>query len=36
MKDPDGKAIDLIRLLSDEDFPETGVRVAQDGTLAVR
>ncbi len=36
MKDPDGKAIDLIRLLSDEDFPETGVRVAQDGSLAAR
>lgn len=36
MKDPDGKAIDLIRLLSEEDFPETGVRVAQDGSLARR
>ncbi len=36
MKDPEGKAIDLIRVLSAEDFPETGVKVAQDGTLAER
>ena len=31
--DPDNKAVDLIRKLSKEDFPATGVQVAQDGTL---
>lgn len=34
MKDPDGKAIDLVRTLSADDFPDTAVRVAQDGGLA--
>jgi len=33
-KDPDHKAIDLVRLLSTEDFKATGVKVAQDGSLA--
>ena len=36
MKDPEGKAIDLVRLLSAEDFPQYGVQVAQDGSLAPR
>jgi poly-gamma-glutamate capsule biosynthesis protein CapA/YwtB (metallophosphatase superfamily) len=34
VKDPDGKAIDLLRTLSTDDFPSTAVRVAQDGALA--
>ena len=34
--DPDAKAVDLIRKLSDEDFPTTGVVVAQDGTIGAR
>ena len=33
MKDPDGKAIDLMRTLSADDFPGTAVQVAQDGSL---
>lgn len=32
--DPDGRAIDLVRQLSAEDFPATAVQVAQDGSLA--
>lgn len=32
-QDPEKKAIDVVRMLSSEDFPETGVLVAQDGTL---
>jgi hypothetical protein len=32
--DADGRAIDLLRQLSAEDFPGTAVRVAQDGSLA--
>ncbi len=32
--DAEGRAIDLVRQLSGEDFPDTAVRVAQDGTLA--
>ena len=35
-KDPDNKALDLVRTLSEQDFPTTGVRVAQDGTLGRR
>ena len=33
VKDPDGKAIDLIRTLSADDFPGTAVQVARDGSL---
>ncbi|MDP6935090.1 MAG: CapA family protein, partial [Myxococcota bacterium] len=32
--DETGEALGLVRMLSTEDFPETGVRVARDGTLA--
>ena len=32
--DPGGQAIDLLRTLSEQDFPGTNVKVAQDGTLA--
>ena len=35
-EDGGGKAIDLVRSLSESDFPTTGVRVAQDGTLGTR
>ena len=35
-KDPDAKAIDLVRALSEDDFPSRGVRVARDGTLGRR
>lgn len=35
-KDPDSKALDLVRTLSEQDFPTTGVKVAQDGTLGRR
>ncbi len=31
--DPEGRALDLVRTLSAEDFPGTAVRVARDGTL---
>ena len=34
--DPEGQAIDLIRKLSAEDFPTTGVQVAQDGSIGPR
>ena len=34
VKDPDARAVDLIRTLTQQDFPEYGVRVAQDGSLA--
>lgn len=34
--DPDHKATDLIRKLSREDFPSSGVVVAQDGSLGKR
>lgn len=34
VKDAEGRAIDLVRSLSDEDFPGTAVQVAQDGSLA--
>lgn len=34
--DPSGKAINLVRMLSESDFPKTGVLVAQDGSLAKR
>ena len=34
--DPEGRAVDLVRKLSEEDFPSTGVVVAQDGTLGPR
>lgn len=33
-KDPEGQALDLVRSLSEADFPATGVKVALDGTLA--
>jgi len=33
-KDTQGRAIDLIRTLSHQDFPEYGIQVAQDGTIA--
>ena len=36
MRDPDGKALDTVRMLSEEDFPGTGVLVAKDGTLKAR
>ncbi|MFT4974151.1 MAG: poly-gamma-glutamate capsule biosynthesis protein CapA/YwtB (metallophosphatase superfamily) [Myxococcota bacterium] len=36
VKDDDGKAVDLMRMLSEEDFPQTGVQVARDGSLARR
>lgn len=32
-EDPRGMAIDLIRLLSEYDFPKTGIAVSQDGSL---
>jgi hypothetical protein len=31
--DPENEGADVISLLSQQDFPETGVTVAQDGTL---
>ncbi len=34
--DPEGQALDLVRTLSTEDFPATGVVVARDGTLGAR
>ena len=34
--DPSLAGIDMIRMLSDADFPDSGVRVAQDGTIAAR
>jgi hypothetical protein len=34
--DPSLGGIDMIRMLSDSDFPSSGVRVAQDGTIAAR
>ncbi len=34
--DPEGGVLSLVRRLSEEDFPETGVRVAEDGTLSPR
>ena len=34
VKDEEARAVDLIRTLTQQDFPEYGVRVAQDGTLA--
>ena len=36
MLDPSLAGIDMIRMLSDEDFPDTGIRVAQDGSIAAR
>lgn len=33
-KDPENTAIDLLRTLSEQDFPGTAIRVAQDGSLA--
>jgi len=32
--DDEGQGIDLIRMLSSEDFPSTGISVAQDGSFA--
>ena len=32
--DPSLAGIDMVRMLTQEDFPETGVRVAQDGSIA--
>lgn len=34
--DPANAAADLVRVLSAEDFPETGARIAQDGSVMVR
>ena len=34
--DPSLAGIDMVRMLSDEDFPTTGIRVAQDGSIAAR
>jgi hypothetical protein len=34
--DPDGGVTKLVRRLTEEDFPETGARVADDGTLTPR
>lgn len=34
--DPEGRAIDLVRQLSAEDFPTTGVIVAKDGRIGAR
>jgi len=34
--DPSLAGIDMIRMLSNTDFPDSGVRVAQDGTIAAR
>jgi len=36
VKDEAAKAVDLMRMLSEEDFPATGVRVARDGSLGRR
>ena len=36
VKDPENTAADLIRELSNEDFPDTGVLVAADGTIGRR
>ncbi len=36
MKDAEGQGIDLVRQLTDEDFPEYGVAVAQDGSIGRR
>lgn len=35
-KDPESRSFDLVRTLSEQDFPSSGVRVAQDGTLGRR
>ena len=34
--DPSLAGIDMVRMLSDTDFPKTGIRVAQDGSIAAR
>ncbi len=34
--DPQNRAADLVRVLSAEDFPGSGVQVAQDGTIRLR
>ncbi len=34
--DPNDRALDLVRTLSREDFPQTGVVVARDGSLGAR
>jgi hypothetical protein len=31
--DPDGAALDLVRRLSEEDFPGTGARVTENGAI---
>ena len=36
VKDPDARAVDLIRSLSTEDFPEHGIGVAKDGSIGRR
>jgi hypothetical protein len=36
VKDPANQALDLVRTLSETDFPNTGVRVALDGSLGRR
>lgn len=34
--DPANEGADLVRVLTDADFPDSGVRVAQDGSIALR
>ncbi|MCB9792262.1 MAG: CapA family protein [Alphaproteobacteria bacterium] len=34
--DPEGRAIDLVRSLTEDDFPTTGVLVAKDGSIGRR
>jgi hypothetical protein len=36
VKDPEGTALKQVRLLSEEDFPDTGVRVDSDGNIGPR
>ncbi|MCB9742340.1 MAG: CapA family protein [Alphaproteobacteria bacterium] len=36
LMDPEGEAIDLVRRLSEDDFPQTGVVVGKDGSLGER
>jgi hypothetical protein len=36
MRDPGGKAVPLVRRLSKQDFPASGVVVAKDGSIAAR
>ncbi|MGB0641465.1 MAG: CapA family protein, partial [Myxococcota bacterium] len=36
VEDPTGQAIDVVRALSAKDFPNTGILVAQDGTIKAK